>query len=100
MADRIIEIRQECHSVSNPDNAVQLLIILCRSSVPDEVPLMFEYESKKYILREDFYIQSNALPVKDELVPVSAVSERRFNSQNGESFLSYEVSHSVPRRLC
>jgi hypothetical protein len=53
---------------------------------------MLEFENKKYILKEDFYIQSNVSPVGDGLVGVNAVSERRFNAQNEESSLSFEVS--------
>ncbi|EKM83793.1 hypothetical protein AGABI1DRAFT_124120 [Agaricus bisporus var. burnettii JB137-S8] len=61
------------------------------SPASSEVPLMLEFGSKKYILKEDFYTQSNASPVEDGSVDVSAISERRFNPQNEESSLSFEV---------
>jgi hypothetical protein len=50
---------------------------------------MLEFEKKKYILKEDFYIQSNVSLMGDG---VDAVSERRFNALNEESTLSFEVS--------
>lgn len=71
------------------NDGVVSLLTLYRSG---EVPLMLEFENKKYILKEDFYIQSNVSPVGDGLVGVNAVSERRFNAQNEESSLSFEVS--------
>lgn len=68
------------------------LLTLFRSPASSEVPLMLEFGSNKYILKEDFYTQSNASPVEDGSVDVSAISERRFDPQNEESSLSFEVS--------
>ncbi len=66
--------------------------LVCRLEVFDQVPLTFEHEDKQYILKEDFYVQSDTLPVKGEDLAVTIVSERRFDPQNEESYLTYEVS--------
>ncbi|KAF9452673.1 hypothetical protein P691DRAFT_803792 [Macrolepiota fuliginosa MF-IS2] len=99
--------------VSMPDDARDLrLILTCDNVIPeaswpiellryvqsntsslvfDEVPSMFEHGKKKYILKEDFYVQSNTLPVTTKGSVIHVVSERRFDPQSDESYLTYEV---------
>jgi len=99
--------------VSMPDDARDLrLILTCDDIIPKalwptellqyvqsgtsspvlgEVPSMFEHEKKKYILKEDFYVQSNTLPVTAEGSVIHVVSERRFDPQSDESYLTYEI---------
>lgn len=58
---------------------------------------MLEHERQHYILKEDFFIQSNSFPVnaKSEDIPINVTSERRFDPQSSESYLSYEVEYTL-----
>jgi len=79
-------------TISWPDVLSKCIDNNSSPGTPDEAPLVIEHERKQYILKEDFFVQSDALPVKGEDPTVVSISERRFDPQSEESHLAFEIS--------
>ncbi|KXN89928.1 hypothetical protein AN958_04932 [Leucoagaricus sp. SymC.cos] len=75
-----------------PSWPAELSDLIQKSALPfrSDAPLMFEHEKQQYILKEDFFFQSNSLLINPEDPSVHATSERRYKPQTSESYLSYE----------
>ncbi|KAF5355801.1 hypothetical protein D9756_003855 [Leucocoprinus leucothites] len=59
-----------------------------------DAPLVLEHENQQYILKEDTFFQSSISSVESEAIPVNVTSERRFDHQSSESYLTYEINCS------